>query len=248
MNKTYFFILSLCTSLLILSCQKEVSTGGGTPVSLKLKSYIESYTSSGGSGNETFNVSYDGSNRISGLTAASNPGNKFTFSYPTSDKVVMNIITNGSVEITVNYYLKNGIVDSNFQTTTNLDTLSSKFLYTSGRLIQQKDYEYNFGPKLSNVLNFTYDANGNIIKSQGSNGEVETYTYYADKINTTPIIFPALPPITGKNLIQTYTLTSGGTVDASYTATYTFDSNNRLTVIKETYTDGTIVTKTFVYL
>ena len=248
MNKIYFFILSICTSLIIFSCQKEKSTGGGgSTIPTKLKIYSQNYTSSGGSGSGTFNVSYDGSDRITGLTAVSNPGNKFTFSYPTSDKVIMNLYESGDVRITVNYFLKNRIVDSNFQTTSSLDTISSKYIYASGRLVQQKDYEYDFGPKLSNIMTFTYDANGNIIKSQGTNGEVETYTYYVDKVNTTPVVFPALP-ITGKNLIKTYTLTSGGSLYASYTATYTFDSDNRMTVIKETYTDGTVVTKTFVYL
>ena len=250
MNKTYLFIISFCASLFIVSCQKEISTtgGGGGTVSMKLKSYSESYTSSGGGGaNQTFNVSYDGSDRISGLISASDPGNKFTFTYPTSEKVVMNIFTNGSVEITVDYFLKNGLVDSNFQTTSSLDTLSSKYFYNSGRVITEKDYEYDFGPKLSNIMTFTYDANGNIIKNQGTDGEVETYTYYMDKVNNTPVITPPLP-FTGKNLIKTYTLTSGGSIDASYTATYTFDSDNRMTGIKETYTDGTVVTKTFVYL
>ena len=224
------------------------SGGGGSSVSTKLKTYSESYTSSGGVGaNETFNVSYDGSNRITGLTAVSNPGNKFTFSYPASDKVVMNLFTNGSIEITVNYFLKNGLLDSNFQTTNSPDTLSSKYFYTNGRVVTEKDYEYDFGPKLSNIMTFTYDSNGNIIKNQGTNGEVETYTYYTDKVNTTPVVFPGLP-VTGKNLIKTYTLTSGGSVDAAYTATYTFDSDNRMTVIVETYTDGTVSTKKFGYL
>lgn len=250
MNKTYLFIISFCASLFILSCQKELSTTGGTGgnISMKLKTYGESYTSPGSGGaTEIFNVSYDGSDRISGLISASAPGNKFTFTYPTPEKVVMNIFTNGSVEITVNYFLKNGLVDSNFQTTSSLDTLSSKYFYTSGRVITEKDYEYDFGPKLSNIITFTYDANGNIIKNQGTDGEVETYTYYMDKLNTTPVVFPPLP-FTGKNLIRTYTLSSGGSIDTSYTATYTFDSDNRMTAIKETYTDGTVVIKTFVYL
>ncbi len=93
----------------------------------------------------------------------------------------------------------------------------------------------------------SYDANGNLLKSQDTDGNEDTYEYFPDMIYVHPLIGPALTPVVKHNLIKTHTLTTGGVHVATGTFTYTFDSNKRMSTEKAIVDDGSVVIKTYTY-
>ena len=136
-------------------------------------------------------------------------------------------------------------MDSTFQYDDTQDTTTEKYFYNSlKQLIAYKEYDYSIinGSTLTNVADYEYDANGNVIKATDYNG-VTTYTYttYPFSVYGAPDYFAH-----NKNLVSTTSLNSGGSIETA-TDTYTFDSSNRLITDKAVSSVGITVIKTYTY-
>lgn len=233
--------------ILFSSCGKKDNPEPNNNVS-KVKTYTEEISSPSYSSSVTLNLAYDADNRIIDIASAASPEDKFLFTYNSSDNYSMDIYSSGIIEIHEEFFLKNSYLDSTAQYNNSKDTLTEKYFYNaSNQLIKKLEYEYYTGPHLTNTINYTYDAAGNMIKSTDTDHNVDTYEYYSDLVYVLPQIMPFFNSQKKANLIKTHTLTSNGYLVASTATTYTFDNNNRISTIKEIADDGTISTKTFTY-
>lgn len=236
--------------ILFTSCQKNA--GGDLPASTdRVKTYTEDVTSSvSGHTVTTFNLSYDGSNRITALVSASDPGNKITYTYSSANVISSDLYNAGVLQIHEDSYLVNNRLDSTYQYNSDGDTTTEKYFYNSSG-DWTKSYEYDYskvtGSDLSNTITYTYDANGNQLKAEGTDSNVEIYEYYADKVYLHPLIGPSLIPVVKHNLIKTLTITSNGYPVGTLTYTYTFDSNDRISTEKAVADDGSVIVKTYTY-
>jgi len=237
-------------SVFITSCQKD--SGGDLPATTdKVKTYTEDVTSSyTGHTVTTYNLSYDGSNRITALLDAADPGNKITYAYNSDNTIASDIYSAGALLIHEEFYMVNNRLDSTFQYHTAGDTTTEKYLYNSAG-DWTKSYEYDYskvtGSDLFNTITYTYDGNGNQLKAEGTDTNVETYEYYADQVYIHPLIGPSLIPVVKHNLIKTQTITSNGSHVGTLTYTYTFDSNNRMSTEKAVADNGSVIIKTYTY-
>ncbi len=245
MKKSTFFPAIILSAALFSSCGKNNPSVNNIN---KVKTYTENFTSSSGNLSATFNLGYDSNDRITSITSASSPGDKFLFNYISNDQYTMDLYSGGSVSIHEDFFLKNSLIDSTFQYNDTQDSSSEKYFYnSSNQLIKMNEYEYYNGPELSNTTTYTYDSNGNLAKTSDSDNNVETFDYYPDLLNVIPLSTPFMR-FTGKaNLIKTDTVTLNGSLVSTTSSTYTFDSYNRISTITETSTDGTSVVKTYTY-
>ena len=246
MKKNHFFFIIL-SSLVLLSCKKE---NPATPdnTAYKLKTYTESISGTGGPLSATYSFTYDSQNRITSMYLVSQPSEKFVFTYDTDSQISMDLLS-GSGNIHAEIFFKNTLLDSTYQYNDTQDTTTEKYVYNaSSQLTKLYEYDYSSGNiLLSNTTSYTYDSNGNVIKTEDTNKNVETFEYYPDLVNTIPVISPLLPS-RKTNLEKTHTITSNGYPVGSVTSTYTFDSSNRISTITQSTSDGSVVTKTFTYL
>ncbi|MEO6453732.1 MAG: hypothetical protein ABIN97_06675 [Ginsengibacter sp.] len=233
------FILTLLISflsLLFFSCQKEfsatidptkVDTTGTTPSSNKIKTYTEDITAGGLHVVVTFNVAYDASDRVISLTSASSPGDKFLYTYNSNNTIELDLYNSNVITIHEIFFLNSSsLLDSTFQYNDTQDTSTEKYIYNASKqLIQVNQYDYTTatGSVLDDVLNYTYDAMGNVIKEQ-STFTTTTFDYY-DTINNL-LLFPYLS-IKPTHLIKTTKITNSGTMN-TINHTYTFDNKNRV--------------------
>ena len=214
----------------------------------KVKTYTEEIISPNYSNSVTLNISYDANNRITDITSATSPGNKFSFTYQSNDHYSMDIYNSGTIEIHEEFFMKNAYLDSTVQYNDSKDTMTEKYFYnTEQQLTKMLEYEYEKGPHLTNAVSYTYDVAGNMIKSTDTDRNTDTYEYHADLVYVMPQIMPFFNSPKKMNLVKTHTLTSNGYLVGSTISTYTFDSNDRISTIKETANDGTVSTKTFTY-
>jgi len=243
-------IVTVSTIVFLSSCQKDA--GGDLPASTdKVKTYTEDVTSSFvGHTVTTFNLSYDASNRIVSLVSASDPGNKIIYTYNSANSISSDLYSAGALQIHEDVYLNNNRIDSTYQYNNDGDTTTEKYLYNSSG-DWTKSYEYDYskvtGSDLYNTITYTYDGNGNQLKAEGTDTNVETYEYYADQVYIHPLIGPALIPSVKHNLIKTHTITSNGYPVGTLTFTYTFDSSNRISTEKGVADDGSVIIKTYTY-
>ena len=238
-------LLSFSASLLMTACQKDKAT---EPIhnGAKVKSYKEKVvTSDGDSTIYTFNLSYDGNNRLTGMNQVEIPGNKFVFTYPSDSKYTMEIYEMGTLSIHEDFFLNSKhLVDSTYQYDEDEDVTTEKYLYNgSNQLTTLKEYDNS---DLWNVTTYTYDGNGNVSKTTDTNGQVETFDYYPDLVYTMPAINP-LSATGATHLVKTHKVTSNGYLVGNSVSTYTFDSNNRISTITQTLDNGTVTTQTFTY-
>jgi len=250
--KTTTLIAFLATVMVALSsCQKE--TGSNTPLptqSIKIKTYTEDVRSSiWGTSVTTYNLSYDGNDRLESGVQASNPGNKIVYGYPTSSKYTVDIFNNNILEIHGDYFLNSrSLIDSAFQYNSTADSSTEKYIYNStNQLIKWYEYDYSkvTGSSLWNVTTYSYDGAGNMIKAQDGQ-TTYTYEYYADKLYVTPQTIPVFVPMEKANLLKKVTISDGidvGTADY----TYTFDSKDRISTERSDYSNGDVVIKTYTY-
>jgi hypothetical protein len=245
MKKNLCFII-LISSLVLFSCKKE---NPATPdnTAYKLKTYTEAISGTGGPLSATYNFTYDSQNRITSMYLVSASSEKFVFTYVTDSHISMDLLSS-SGNIHVEIFFKNTQLDSTYQYNDTQDTTTEKYVYNASKqLTKLYEYDYSNGDiLLSNTTSYTYDSNGNVIKTEDTDKNVETFDYYPDLVNTMPVLSPLLPS-RKTNLEKTHTFTSNGYPVGSATSTYTFDSSNRISTITQTTSDGSIVTKTFTY-
>lgn len=238
-------LLFVAIIFLLVSCGKDKSSESIS--SNRVKTYTEQVSLQGSSYSNTFNIGYDGSERIISLISAASPGDKFLFNYHSADNYSMDLYNSNSIEIHEEFFLKNAYLDSTIQFTTSMDTLSEKYFYNAqNQLLKKLEYEYNKGPHLINTILYTSDPGGNIIKSTDTDDNVETFEYYPNLVYAMPAVFP-FTNSKKQNLVKTHTITNNGILENKTESSYTFDGQNRIITIKEMVDDGTVVTKTFTY-
>jgi hypothetical protein len=251
MKKITLFAAAAAVLVIVSSCQKEPANDPLPAASLKIKTYTEDVRSSVfGNSVTTYNLSYDGNNRLTSMTDVSSPGNKFVYAYPSSSKYTMDLFVDNILEIHADYFLNNrSLIDSSFQYNNTDDTLTEKYIYNSANQLT-KLYEYFYWDNISHLeatTNHTYDGAGNLIKSEDTDDYVYTYEYYTDKLYLQPQLIPVTVLQQKANLLKKVTLTESGSVTGSGTSTYTFDSKDRISTVKTDYSDGDVVIKTFTY-
>ncbi len=240
-----FFALAVC---LIVSCKKNSGTnaaGSGN----KLKTYIENDTVGGQIASDTFAVSYDNNNRLTGLVS---PNLKQVYTYA-SNSYTLDLYVNGVLNVHENFYINgSSLVDSTMQYNNTNDTTTEGYIYNGTTLTTQFTYDY-----INNIANidtrddYTYDNNGNLLKDVQSDGygdisQVTTYTYTADPIGAR--IKPTYYPQQAKYLPATLTLTDGfGNPQGIITYTYVFDSSKRLVKETDRGNNGDVSAKTYIY-
>ena len=243
--------------LFFSSCQKEITgeiarptdtsgTGGtgGTGGSTSLvRTYTEDITTADGNIKVTFNLSYDASGRITSLVSTSNAGDKFVYQYGTN-KYSSDLYNSNVLSIHGDFYLNSmQLVDSVLQYNDTADTTTNKFTYNASKQpIRQNEYEVKNGVStLISTTSYVYDANGNMIKETGTEGE-KIYEY-GTTVNNLNVgnIYSYKPKYLPK------TITIKGPVSGTLTHTYIFDSNNRLTSEKAVFTNGDVAVKTYTY-
>ena len=241
--------LTLITAVFLFnSCSKEKSPENSNHNS-KVKSYTEAITSSDGSFSMTYNLSYDSKNRITAITPEGSSEGKISFTYSSNDKYSMELYNSGKLEIKEDFFLRNSLLDSTIQYNDSKDTMSEKYFYDANKqLIRKVEFEHALGRAyIFNTIQFTYDATGNMVKSTDSDRNIETFEYYPDLVYAMPIVAPFFENIQKSRLIKSSTVTQSGRVLKNSVSTYTFEGDNRISTIKETLSDGTILTKSFIY-
>jgi len=252
--KAFTFVV-LSSAIFLFSCKKSDNTDQ-TSNPDKVKTYSESVTSSDGSEfYATYNLTYDANNRITGLVPVTTLGTKFLFAYTANNKFSLDIYNTGVLSIHEDVMLNsNSLFDSTFQYNDTNDTTTEKYFYNSNnQLITLNEYDYskNYGSDISNITSYSYDGNGNIVKTTDTDNQVETFDYYTDLVYampfTNPYLTQGLKASKKMNLLKTHTVTSNGSLVGSVTYTYTFDSDNRISTITQTSDDGTIGVQTYTY-
>lgn len=243
-KSTCFFIV--ISSLILFSCKKE---NPATPdnSNYKLKTYSEKMVSGSDSLSFTYSFTYDAQNRITSMFVVSDPSQKFVYSYDSDNKITMDL-TSSAGNIHEESFFKNSKIDSTYQYNDTQDTTTEKYIYNaSNQLTKLYEFYYSNGQaSLSNTTNYTYDGSGNLVKTEDTDTNVETFDYYPDLVNTMPLISPLLAS-QKTNLIKTHTSTSNGYPVDTITFTYTFDNLNRINTVTQTESSGAIVTSAFTY-
>ncbi len=251
MKKIILFAAVIAVAL--SSCQKEAGNTPQLPTeSIKVRTYTEDIRSAYyGNSVTTYNLSYDASDRLTGMADNANPGNKFVFAYPTASKYTFDLFMDNAFELHVDYLLDGqSRVDSSFQFVNTGDTMTEKYSYdAAGRVSMLRQYDYSTisGISLEITSHYTYDGAGNLVKAEDSEGYVDTFEYYADKVYLTPQIIPALVPGEKASLVKKMTLAEDGTLLGTIDYTYTFDSKDRISTTRQETSDGDVVVKMYTY-
>ncbi len=252
MKRIKLFAAVATVMVALFSCQKETNSNNPLPTeSIKIKTYTEDVRSSiFGTSVTTYNLSYDGNDRLVSLVNSTDPGNRFVWAYPSSSKYTFDLFNNNTLDIHADYFLNsNSQIDSSFQYNNTSDTSTEKYIYNPAhQLIKLYEYDYyGNGPELWNTTTYTYDGAGNLLKSEDIDDFVYTYEYYTDKLYLMPQLIPITVPNQKANLLKKVTLTESGTVQGSATSAYTFDGKDRISTERIDYSDGDVVIKTYTY-
>src|SRR4030095_13457376 len=96
MKRITLFAAAVSVIIALSSCQKETASNTPLPTqSIKIKTYTEDVRSSiWGTSVTTYNLSYDGNDRLVSVIQANNPGNKFLYAYPSSTKYTFDLFLN----------------------------------------------------------------------------------------------------------------------------------------------------------
>lgn len=246
-NYRLFFFTILFIAISITSCQKQfedLTTIPGT-TSSRVKTYTEDITAAGGHTSTTFNLTYDANGRLTSMISASNAGDKFIYQY-SGNTITLDIFNLNVATLHGLFFLNsNSFIDSTFQYNNTKDTSTEKYIYNSNKqliTLLQYDYTTAGGAVLWETTNYTYDANGNLLKQINSSDDI-SYEY-STILNNFSLGTDFLPA--QKFLPSKTTYVSGGAT-VVLTHTYTFDSNNRLIMEKIVASTGEIVLKKYTY-
>lgn len=228
---------------LLASCKKNSDTSP-SGVSSKLRLYIEDARATPYATIDSFSVGYDNSNRITSLTGKSI---RFAYAYNGNTGYTMDLFELGQLSIHEIGFIKGSYVDSTFQVNNTHDSTTEKYIYNGTQLTSKITYDYSNGvPIVYDRENYTYDGNGNLIKTVQLDGTTTTYTYTDKPFQLT--VNPSYQPIQAKNLPATETQTdSGGNTTATVTYSYQFDSQGRVTKETDALGGGNVVIKSYIY-
>ncbi|MBS1914692.1 MAG: hypothetical protein JST87_00310 [Bacteroidetes bacterium] len=251
MKSKFLIVVATVLFLLLTACKKSNSNNGtGTDSKYKLKTYIEDASQSSLGLVDTFAVSYDGNNRITGL---SSPLVSTLYTY-SSNSFTVDVLENGQPSIhEIDYINSSSLVDSSFQYNDTNDSTTEKYIYSGTQLVTLKEYNYSkvSGSQIEAQDDYTYDNNGNVIKDVNSDGmgnintlTTVTYTDMPLTLNLGPVYLP----IISKYLQASKTVKDAfGNLQESVTFSYTFDSSGRVTQETDTIDDGEIIIKKYIY-
>lgn len=253
--KNKFVLIALAFSVVVFSsCQKEpvddLVPGSNAN---RVKTYTETVTATGLNLSSTYDVTYDNSGRVIGIVSTTSPGDKFIYTYPSRSLYTMDIYNDGAISIHGDFLLNAAsLPDSIIQYNDTKDTSTTGYTYNANQqLIRMREYDYSkaTGSVLYNTTTYTYGTDGNLIKSQDTDGEVNTFEYYPNLVYLPPLVIGPITNASTKkvNLLKTHTVTTNGSFQGSATTTYTFDNKDRISIEKTVLTDGSIVEKTYTY-
>jgi hypothetical protein len=240
-------------ALLVLntSCKKDKASGiGGRQ---KLKSYTEEITAQGnGHTVETFNINYDGQERITSIVSTTKPGHRLEYKYINNDKFTFEQIEDNKLMLHRDYFINAevGKVDSLYQYNISKDTTAFKYFYDKeNRILKQKEYliSYLLPPVWYNTIDYVYDTKGTLTKKAESFAET-SYRYDEEYKNTT-LLEPGYIPSQEKLPSHTYSVRFSITMTTEHF--YTYDEQGRLASEKAVESDGsrqTIKIRTYTYL
>jgi len=213
---------------LFIACKKNNDTLSNGSSSLP-KTYTEDIRSTGFNSLTTYNLTYDGNNRITSMTAIPEPAVvKFVYTYSSNNSLTMDLYNSNVLSIHEILWLNgSGKLDSTFQYNDTHDSSTEKYIYNSNKqILQIKNYNYSSsGSELDHTTDYTYDNLGNAVTESTSNGNSTNYTYYSDLPNTMTMGQTFNPQ--SKYFIKTASSSSSGT-PITATHFYSFDSSNRL--------------------
>ena len=230
------------------SCKKDNSNT--TNNSGKLKMYIEDARNTSFGEIDSFNVTYDGSNRITGLIS---DNLKTLYSY-SNNSFTLDLYTYGQLSVHEIFYINSSsLVDSTLQYNDTNDSTTEKYFYNGKLLTKLITYDYSklAGAQIFSEDDYAYDNNNNLIKQVNSDGygninTISTITYTSKLFGFS--INPIYLPVFSKNLPATQTQTDGsGNPIATVTYTYIFDSSGRVTQETDALDNGESVIKSYVY-
>jgi len=118
MKKFVSILIVIVTVILFSSCSKDQNPQPANNAN-KIKSYTETVNSTSlGNSTTTFNLNYDNSNRIISILSTLSTGDKFLFTYPSSNTFSMDLYISGSLSVHEDYFLnKNSLFDSTYSIT-----------------------------------------------------------------------------------------------------------------------------------
>lgn len=239
------FLALILSTIFFYSCSKEKQTENNSD---RVKSYTEEFTSLNGNYYSTYNLSYDGENRITAVTAANTPDNRTSFTYHSKDHYSSEIYSLGALQLKQDFFLRSSLLDSTVQINVSKDTVSEKYYYNAtNQLIRKNIYDHKYySVFIKNYLLYTYDAAGKLINSVDYDGLQNVFTYYPDLVYILPVVAPFFKPVEKTNLVKERSVSISGSIPRIIDISYTFDSQNRIQTIKET-SDGVVTTKSFTY-
>ena len=232
------------------SCKKDNNNTSSNDPN-KLKMYIEDGRNSSFNAIDSFNVTYDNENRVTGIIS---PNLKTIYTYTSNTSFTSDLYTNNQLSIHEIGYVNSALslVDSTFQYNDTNDSTTEGYIYNGNLLTRQTTYDYSAlsGSQIDMQDDYTYDNMGNVIKDIQSDGfgninTITTFTYTNKTFNYR--LEPPYIPLS-KYMPATETQTDGsGTEIISVNFTYQYDSSGR--VIKETDTadNGDVIVKSFIY-
>ncbi len=257
-------LLLLAFTLLFTACKKEESvdtpttntggttgTGGGTKpdTANKVKTYTEKVSSpiGGLDSSVTYNLTYDANGRLISIVSKSNPGDKFIYAYPSSSKFTADLYLGNALSSHEDYYVNSGFFeDSTFQYDDAQDSVTEKYFYnTANQLLKLKQYDITDGMKtLYNITDYVYNSDGDLVSSTDASSQVTTYTYYTN-ISYAQAFFAGFANANNKKKshpIKDYTVTVSGLELGKISATYAFDTLNRISIENFKVTQGSDIT------
>jgi len=230
------------------SCKKSSPTATNYD---KLKLYIEDDRNTPLNAIDSFSVTYDGNNRLTGLLS-NLVSVKYT--YTSTQSYTLDLYASGVLSIHEIFFINNSmLVNTTIQWDNSGDTTTESYRYIGKLLTRKSTYNYTQAtdPQTYMQEDYTYDKNENLLTDSLTDGygninSISTYTYTNKSfINLVGAIYL---PVQAKVVPATQVQKDGfGNLLASSTYSYVFDSMGR--VIKETdaANNGQSVVKSYVF-